>query len=148
MLDEDEIFVILKCSPRWKISASFKWNFVIHYFLMPLSLCVLSKFPSCIVVAPCLCISKFPSNNLMTCLHKCLKLFPLQIFFCTMNLDSFVISMIKSRRFHLFMNHVLCFVHVLTLNMHWSGILEKEFYMLTNHKSQHHKLFGVCLHGS
>jgi hypothetical protein len=107
-----------------------------------------SKFPSCIVVAPCLCISKFPSNNLMTCLHKCLKLFPFQKNSRIMNLDNFVISMIKSRRFHLFMNHVLCFVHVLALNMHWSSILEKEFYMFINHKSQHHKLFGACLHGS
>jgi hypothetical protein len=75
-------------------------------------------------------------------------LFPLQKISLILNLDSFVISMIKSRRFHLFMNHVLCFVRVLALNMHWLGILEKEFYMLTNHKSQHHKLFGACLHGS
>ncbi len=148
MLGEDEVFVILRCSPRWKISASFKWNFFLCYFFTPFSLCILSKFPSCIVVAPCLCNSKFPSNNLTTCLHKCLKLLSLQKISHIMNLDNFVISMIKSRRFHLFINNVLCLVHVLSLNMHWLSILEKKSYMLTDHKSQHHKLFGVCLHGS
>jgi hypothetical protein len=148
MLDEDEVFVIPRRSPGWKISVGFKWNFALHYFFTPSSLCVLSKFPSYIVVAPCLCISKFPSNNLMTCLHKCLKLLPSQKNSHIMNLNSFVISMIKSRRIHLFINHVLYLVHVLGLNMHWSSILEKKSYMLTNHKSQHHKLFGACLRGS
>jgi hypothetical protein len=82
-----------------------------------------------------LCISKFPSNNLTTCLHICLKLFPSQKISCIMNLDSFVISVIKSRRFHLFINHVLCFVCVLGLNVHGQTSLANISYMFIDHKS-------------
>ncbi len=47
-------------------------------FFAPFSLCVISKFPSCIVVHHVCAFPNIPPSNLMTSLHKCLKLFPLQ----------------------------------------------------------------------
>lgn len=125
-------FLLTQMQFQMKNYCQFQMEFC---FFVPSSLCVLFKFPSYIVVAPCLCISKFPSNNLTTCLHICLKLFPLQKISRIMNLDNFFISVIKSRRFHLFINHVLCFICVLGLNVHDQTSLANISYMLVDHKS-------------